>query len=249
MTNAFCCQFVLDLLPATLYNIKNNLEGFFVQKSVQQLHPHGNDLKVAHLLQFPNFCGQAEFCAVFFAQVGGGSVNQVVCTERVLELQQIGNAHLAEQKLSAWLLLQQVLERCLSADLNNVEFCKHPSGKWTCNLCHFSISHSQNVVCVAISNNAVGVDVENLAHFSNKSPVRLLERIATQSEQSVEPTLQNVAELWSKKEAIFKAQGCGSFVPNSICSLQTPTHTFNLQLQGQQHVVSVCGSTPQFFVV
>ena len=164
-------------------------------------------------------------------------------------LKQCGNAHLAEQKLSAWLLLQQVLERCLSADLNNVEFCKHPSGKWTCNLCHFSISHSQNVVCVAISNNAVGVDMENLAHFSNKSPVRLLERISTQSEQSVEPTLQNVAELWSKKEAIFKAQGCGSFVPNSICTLQTPTHTFNFQLQGQQHVVSLCGSTPQFFVV
>ncbi|MBQ3067023.1 MAG: 4'-phosphopantetheinyl transferase superfamily protein [Clostridia bacterium] len=220
-----------------------------MQKSVQQLHPHGNDLQVANALQFPNFCGQAEFCAVFFAQVGGGSVNQVVCTERVLELQQIGNAHLAEQKLSAWLLLQQVLERCLSADLNSVEFCKHPSGKWTCNLCHFSISHSQNVVCVAISNNAVGVDVENLAHFSNKSPVRLLERIATQNEKSVEPTLQNVAELWSKKEAIFKAQGRGSFVPNSICTLQTPTHTFNLHLQGQQHVVSVCGSTPQFFVV
>lgn len=32
VTNVFCCQIVLDLLPATLYNIKNNLEGFFRAK-------------------------------------------------------------------------------------------------------------------------------------------------------------------------------------------------------------------------
>ncbi len=214
-----------------------------------QLNCVNNVLTSGDIVEFPHLCGDAPFVAVFFAEVGGGAIDQVLCQDRVFELQQIGNARLAEQKLSAWLLLQKVLQNCLMADLNKVDFCKLQSGKWTCNLCYFSISHAQNVVCVAISNNAVGVDVETLAHFSNKSPNRLFERIATQSEQSVAPTLQNVAELWSKKEAIFKAQGSGAFVPNSICTLQTPTHTFKLDFQGQQHVVSVCGANPQFFVV
>jgi 4'-phosphopantetheinyl transferase len=85
-----------------------------------------------------------------------------------------------------------------------------PSGKPLCAaLGHISISHTDNMVCVAISNREIGVDIELI----RQSRACASTRFWTEEEQAF---IQNSTRrdkaflhLWTRKEAFLKAQGGG----------------------------------------
>ncbi len=83
----------------------------------------------------------------------------VLSAERRAEIDAASNPQLKEQKLYAWKLLEYALSRSAGLDVKSIQFTKL-NGKWTCNGCCFSISQCGNVVAVAVSDNAVRIEVE-----------------------------------------------------------------------------------------
>ena len=74
---------------------------------------------------------------------------------------------------------------------------------------HFSISHCQKAIAVAVSDNPVGIDVESFRHFSESLLDKTMnpdEKAAILSSSSQE---EKFASLWTCKEAVFKMQGTG----------------------------------------
>jgi len=74
---------------------------------------------------------------------------------------------------------------------------------------HFSISHCQTALAVAIHEQSIGIDVERIRH----ADAALIERTMNPREQqliaqSAEPERQFTA-LWTRKEAVLKCLGTG----------------------------------------
>lgn len=77
----------------------------------------------------------------------------------------------------------------------------------------FSISHTKNAVAAAVSNEPVGIDVEALVPLSRAEDVPLLERTMSVAERqriAASPSPSRIfTELWTCKEALYKAIGTG----------------------------------------
>ena len=69
VTNAFCCQFVLDLLLVTLYNIKNNLEGFSCKNQFNNFIHTATTCKLHIFCSFPIFVGRLSFALCFLPKL------------------------------------------------------------------------------------------------------------------------------------------------------------------------------------
>ena len=83
------------------------------------------------------------------------------------EILSCNNQTVKKQKFFVWKLLLKGLELSgINAD--EIEFFKEPSGKWTADKIHFSLSHSKNALAVAISSSPVGVDIEKIIELGFK---------------------------------------------------------------------------------
>lgn len=79
----------------------------------------------------------------------------------------------------------------------------------------FSISHSEALVCVAISKNDVGVDLECATKRRNWLGLR--RRVLTQKEnEELATDNETMTSNWTQKEAVFKLMGGRVFSPNAI---------------------------------
>ncbi len=100
-----------------------------------------------------------------------------------------------------------------------------PAGQPLLNCCQISISHTGQLVAVAISNSALGLDVEQI----NRNFRRIAVKYVNDSEQKA-TTTQHLALLWSAKEAVYKLwaeRGLG-FKQNIILNLPEQTGTSGL---------------------
>ena len=94
---------------------------------------------------------------------------------------------------------------------------------------HFSISHSDGRVMVALSDRPVGCDVERIAPVQAEV---LAEGLAPDERTAVEALAdgrerdQAFCRLWTRKESYVKACGCGfSCDPKTISTLQDVVRT------------------------
>lgn len=73
---------------------------------------------------------------------------------------------------------------------------------------HFNVSHSGDYVVMAVADKLIGIDIEEI---DNKiDPVRLGETVFSHSENVlINGNINNFFMFWSKKEALFKAEGTG----------------------------------------
>lgn len=72
---------------------------------------------------------------------------------------------------------------------------------------HFSISHQENILAVAVADVPVGVDIQKLIPYPNK----IAQQIANEKElekitQSKNPSIE-LTKLWTKKESYLKMLG------------------------------------------
>ena len=164
-----------------------------------------------------NIGGAEVFVAAFDETVEVKPVQPPI-RQRVIE--QCADLQTKRQRYCVWQLLDYALKKCINKGVDELTFTLDDNGKWSCNGCHFSLSHSGNVVAVAICERAVGVDVEKLdaARFNQ----RLAERILTANEREVYDTLpfddrpQALTQIWTAKESLFKRDGGKSFLPQTV---------------------------------
>ena len=180
---------------------------------------------------------------VYLAKIPSGIGQGVLLPiERQNEVLACKNERVKGQKYYAWKLLEHALRESFGYKIGDLEFCKGKNGKWTTPRCHFSISHSYNVVAVAVASGPIGVDVEKIA----PEKAEFLQKTLTEQEREEFALIieacdraQYLFESWTKKESIFKKAGDGSFRPSKIAVDIGGLATKKLSIDGEEYVLSV----------
>ena len=173
-------------------------------------------------------------------------VEAVFPSSRSEEIFACGSDKTKKEKYCAWKLLEYALFHAFGKRIEEIAFAKSAQGKWTCDFCHFSLSHSENAVAVALSDSPIGIDIEQIKPVKNREKVA--KKILTEAELeeyqrlSINETQANafLLEIWTKKESVFKRGGIASFIPNRICSGET-TQTKKVFLADKEYFLSVTG--------
>ena len=167
------------------------------------------------------------------------------CAERQKDIEKISNERVRREKYYVWKLLEYAVKKSLGADASRLNFTKGENQRWTSDACEFSLSHSGEAIAVAISNKAVGVDVERIRVRSTE---RMSEYILTERERD---EYANIAETdgakwlmikWCEKEAIFKSQNKDSFAPSKIETSRFFCNLSELTLGGEPYILVTAAS-------
>ena len=173
-----------------------------------------------------------------------GEVGEVYPELRSKEISLCKNERVRLQKYYVWKLLEYGLQWTFGCKIENVRFEKGKNGKWSCDRCEFSLSHSENVVAVALSRKPVGVDVEIITPPVVKG---LENKILTREERAEFDAIDGdktsfLIEQWSKKESVFKSRNEKSFLPKKISDYAF-TQTYTLDMAGGRYSFSVTGES------
>ena len=152
------------------------------------------------------------------------------------------------EKYCVWKLLEYALLHAFGKRIEEISFTKSADGKWECDFCYFSLSHSGSAVAVALADSPVGVDIEKLAPIKNVKGVA--KKILTESEAEEYQRLalcndnadEFLLELWTKKESLFKT---GKFPQATPCKIQTgleSVQTRKVCLDGAEYLLSVANT-------
>ena len=171
------------------------------------------------------------------------SMQSVYPKARQTEIEACKNERVRQEKYCAWKLLQYALYDVYGKKMDEYSWTKTNTGKWLTDSAFFSISHTKNVVVVAISAQTVGVDVEG----ESAKLLRVLDKILSRRESEKFMRLAEREKLsfllnqWTKKEAVFKAFGDSGFVPREIETNDYSTWTDAIRMSGNEYLLSVAG--------
>ena len=135
-----------------------------------------------------------------------------VSEEKREKIAKFKNSENQLQTLMAGVLLRVILCTCFGFENTNITFERDSNGKpyLTNKEVHFSISHSKNLVAVAVSRQKIGVDLEKIRDVN----VKLIERYFTEKEKEYININKinwqtRFFEVWTNKEAFLKRSGVG----------------------------------------
>ena len=153
----------------------------------------------------------------YLAQIPSGEIKPVYPDARQAEIENTKNEKVKREKYYVWRLLEYAISDIYGKSITELEFTKLESGRWSTPFCEFSLSHTDGVVAVAISQTPVGIDVELLKpSVSEKTAARIM----SDGEYGKYQTLTSPEkerfffEVWTKKEAIFKSLHQQNFIPS-----------------------------------
>lgn len=145
----------------------------------------------------------------------------IQCEERRRELEKTTNPALLHQRTLVWQVLEYAADRSFGLKAEKLHFHKNLHGRWSCEGMEFSLSHTEGLVAVAVSNRPVGVDVENLevfrARYAGKPAqvAAMLRKIAAPAEAGKSGAAA-LLRLWTAKESLFKMRQSGFFSPRQL---------------------------------
>ena len=150
-----------------------------------------------------------------------------------------------KERYWVWKILEEAAKRSFGFMIEDVDFI-NDAGKWKCNDFHFSLSHSTNVVAVAVSNQKCGIDIECLDRYRNMSPeqiLRLSQKICTSKELASIDTIEDIILIWTKKESIYKYL---EPAPDSLLQIESSKYNCRackIELENT-YLLSVCYEFP-----
>lgn len=105
-----------------------------------------------------------------------------------------------------------------------------------------NLSHTKGLVACAISEQPVGVDVEQ----SSRKALRVAARFFTPCERAAVQSNADAVRIWTRKEALLKRDGRGISVQLDTVETQGHPELYTWQLEG--YFLSVCcsGAAPEF---
>lgn len=172
----------------------------------------------------------------------GVESDKIFPAARAKAIESCSNPKVRQEKYYAWKLLENALMHSFGLKIKELNIKQSGNGKWQCDSCCFSLSHSENFVAVAVSRKPIGVDIElcDSARFT----YALAEKITTRYESDKLTSLGDLRgvalnALWTKKEAIFKLLGDKAFQPKNIEASQHNTVTKIFKSGERQFFVTV----------
>lgn len=180
--------------------------------------------------------------AVYVARVITGEIGRVYPPERDLLIQKTKNESLRRERYSVWMLLTRALADAFSIDIRELDIRRTDSGKWVAEGIYFSLSHTSELVAVAVSDSPVGVDIEAVRELGSKS---FAERILSKEEYSEYLRISESSRIewliskWSCKEALFKQSEISDFVPREHIVTDRSLEVIELFEDGRKYLLSV----------
>ena len=162
---------------------------------------------------------------------------------RAEEIESCSNPDVRRQKYYLWKLLENALMHSFGLKIEKLNIWRSSCGKWECEECCFSLSHSNDFVAVAVSEKPIGVDIEKCDEL--RFTEALAKRITTAPENdkinSLEKSVQGKALniLWTKKEAVFKLLGNKAFQPSDIETSEYASVTKEFKCEDEQYIITV----------
>ena len=138
------------------------------------------------------------------------SDNKTVPLPQYIDTEKITNPRVLAEKRSAYSLLYAAAKKEYGIDLDPLDITKTENGKPLHPSLCFSVSNSKGICAVALSENEVGLDIEE--EISGERAVRIRKSILHPNEAPD----TDITALWTKKEAVFKLLGGKVFVGPEI---------------------------------
>ena len=184
------------------------------------------------------------FLKVYFADLPENSVCDLpaVSSVRLKDIYGIRSRDVKREKVYVWKLLENAIQKELQLDISDIFFFKDNFGKWSCNVCNFSLSHSGNLLAVALSDKSVGVDVQIFTPPKSRNfSKRILDSVEFCEYGDLDPELSTdyLMSKWTQKEAIFKMIGGGAYIPSRIHTTRYNTYTDFFERNGSRYFFSV----------
>ena len=171
--------------------------------------------------------------------------------ERNKEIVSVSNEVVKKSKYWVWKTLEYALFRSFGYKIEDLDIVKTKTGKWISKQCFFSLSHTNNVVAVVVSNRETGIDVEDCLSFYHKiDNDKAFDLFAKKIVSKKEERPQNKTDLltlWTKKECLYKAKGKRKFSPNKICTMNQEVSSFQMNYGEKDYVVSIMGNNHSVF--
>lgn len=183
---------------------------------------------------------------VYLAVIPDGEpISILLPSERARELEECTNETVKREKYFAWKLLSHAVKNTFGKDLPTLSPKKTENGKWTAEGIEFSLSHSDGVVCVALSLAPVGVDIQPIA--PPKTDATAL-KILNESEKAEYATLaaeekaEYFTKKWTQRESVFKSLNLPAFFPALPQLFTQKTATKVVIIDGKRYALSVASN-------
>lgn len=157
------------------------------------------------------------------------------------ELKSTLNKKVKTEKYCAWKLLEYGLKQSFGLNITDLKFSKTRSGKWVCDKCYFSISHSKNLIAVALSTFPVGIDCQLVRPANEKAIARFLTKSEKKILESLTDSIKNeyLISAWSKKESAYKCSAKNKFIPSKIDTSKLEIVEKTIVLDNDKYLLNV----------
>lgn len=136
--------------------------------------------------------------------------------------------------LKSWLMLAELV-----GEMPDWQYNEH--GKpYIADGPYFSISHCKQAVAVAVADRPIGIDVENIRHAEAYLITRTMN--AAEQKQIAEAEDQDRAftSLWTRKEAVVKAQGVGIESFEQLQRIRNQESEFRIEtIEKEKYIYSI----------
>ena len=189
---------------------------------------------------------KAPFVDVYFAKLPDTPpTSPVLCAARQAEIEGTANERLRREKHYVWRLLCYGLEKSLGLCEADLTFTKEEHGAWTVNGAEFSLSHSKNLLAVAVSLSPVGIDAECVAPHRKEIADKLFTEAEREALDALPADLQErfFITTFTGKEALYK-QAKGALPLSLLDTTATPLKTGELTVAGNTYLWTLATDTP-----
>ncbi len=172
-------------------------------------------------------------CNVYIAKYPFSFKEDIYCHLRKEEIEKCRNSDVKEQKFYVWKLLEYALFDTFGLEKSILNFQKKNNGKWILDGYFFSLSHSGNIVVVAVSDSPIGVDIQKIKKIEDASKFKAV--IFSEKEKSKYRNVndEQLMQIWSLKECSFKKSNDSNFAPNHY-EIDTLSRYNSLRLESQK---------------
>ena len=186
---------------------------------------------------------------IYLAMLPEGDIaDDISCELRRKEIASVTNERVKREKYFAWKLLEYALQRSFGLKISDLEFTRNENGGYKTDRAEFSISHSKGALAVAVSRNAVGIDIEPSNTDHSEATAR---RVMNESEFAEFISLPEAerqgyfVKAWTAKEALFKASQKKGFNPSEEDTLSGGFVSIEKQIGEKIFTLSVATAHPE----
>ena len=162
------------------------------------------------------------------------------------EIKAVKNVALQREKYCVWKLLEYAINHSFEKEIGELSFWKCDTGKWSCDLCEFSLSHAHHAVCVAVSLQPVGVDIEEIKRTKTdvSSFVFSADELKEYQGLADEKKVLYLIDTWTKKESLFKLKNVKLLTREEFKRLDGGVQQKTLFLADGEYSLSVATDEP-----